>query len=572
LVVGALLLGLAFAQVKNPDTYTHVGLAGGVDSLDPSIAYDTASWDVMLQVYQTLIGYKGPTAGSDVVDKLEFVPQLATSWTVDTAGRVYTFTLRQGVKFHDGTTLNCADAEYSFRRQLVTINPDGPVWYLAEPLVGHDYNEADDLQFGFADIARAVRCDAQGRLVFNLVARDPAFVSKLASQAGVIFSKAWAIRNGEWDGTEATWANYIGWTKEDSYLNTRENGTGPYRLVSMDSNQTLMTRFDDYWGAAPALRNVIYRYVAEETARALALQNGDADSITINRATLQQVRGTPGTRVIDDLPSVTIGAIFFNQKITVEGNPDVGSARLDGRGIPADFFADIDVRKGFAYAFDEGALIRDVYLGKGVRLTGPLPTFYPGYDPNAPTYSFNLERAREHFRRAWGGRLWETGFQMTITYNTGNEIRQTIGQILKANIESLNPRFRIEVRGIEWPSYLDNYRQQKATAFILGWLPDYADADNYITPFLSASGTFGRRIGYDNPRMEALIQQARLEPDPAARDFLYAQIFKTAYEDVPLLVYPQQAEFRAIRTWLQGYYYNPMYNDTYVADLRKSGN
>ena len=133
------------------------------------------------------------------------------------------------------------------------------------------------------------------------------------------------------------------------------------------------------------------------------LSAGDADTISVERSQLSQLRGLPGIDIIDDLPTITMSpVVFFTFHINPVGNPHIGFGKLDGEGIPPDFFSDVDVRKGFAYALDYEAFIRDVNQGKGTQATGSIPKTLPGHDPDAPHYNHDLKRAERAFQTGLG--------------------------------------------------------------------------------------------------------------------------------------------------------------------------
>ena len=129
---------------------------------------------------------------------------------------------------------------------------------------------------------------------------------------------------------------------------------------------------------------------------------------------------------------------------------------------------------------------------------------------------------------------------MTISYNTGNTTRQTIAEILKANIEDLNPNFRINVRGIQWPDFLADRNDNRLPISIVGWIPDYADSDNYIHTFYHSEGFYGRLLNFKNEEIDSLIDQARSTTDPAERELLYKAVGSLGYEQVPFITYPSQ--------------------------------
>src|SRR5690606_31226844 len=124
--------------------------------------------------------------------------------------------------------------------------------------------------------------------------------------------------------------------------------------------------------------------------------------------------------------------------------------------------ADANIRKGFAYAFDYQTLIDEVFLGEAVQpVSLPLPGM-PGYDANAPHYTFDLAAAEAAFKAADldhdgipagddpEGDVWTTGFRVQMLYNLGNTSRQNVAEIMAANLAVVNPNFRVEVLGLPW--------------------------------------------------------------------------------------------------------------------------
>ncbi len=576
LAAGALALGLGFAATPK-DTFVHMTF-GEVDTLDPAQAYDTASGYILENIYETLYTYKGDSL-------TQFEPLLATGYEVSNDGKTYTFYLRKGVQFHSGNTMTCKDVEYSIQRLLVTNPGDSAGWFFAESLVGYDVNAKaaaeevlgknppqDKLQ-AFLDeywqkIDNSVECDGLYTVKFNLVKPDPSFFVKLMYTAASVIDSKWAIENGDWSGTKADWEEWIGKDLRQGYLHNHASGTGPYKLVKWDGKNVVAEAFDGYWGKKPAIKKVLVQVVNEQSTRIEALKRGDADRITINdRATLEsQVRGLPGVKVWEDpkwAPAVA-GAIFFNFDPSAKDNPYLGSGKLDGKGVPPNFFDDIHVRKAFAYSIDQDAIIEDLYLGKGVKLTMALPPSFLGYDPNLPIYNYDPDKAEAHFKKAFGGKLWKTGFEITILYNEGNTVRQTIAEMLKANIEELNPKFKINVKGVQWPDFIRAVSKRQLPIFVLGWGADYADPDNFIYTFYHSRGYYGNKISFKDDQINKWIEEARSITDSKKRAELYAKIGKRGYELVPFVPYPLPSPFIVTRSNIKGVYYNPMRSGAFL--------
>ena len=565
LLSGALLLGTipAAAASKNPDTYTYLTISDS-DSMDPAWAYDNSSDLIILNVYEPLVMFDKGSTEKLVPILSEKVPSRANG-LISADGMTYTFPIRKGVRFHDGSPMTPEDVKYSIQRFLLQDRAAGPSPLLLEPLVGASStrDEHDALRPRvWEDVDRAVSVRGDS-LVLRLPRPYAPLLSILATWSPVV-SKAWAVKNGDWDGTEQTWKKFNNPSKETSPFFERADGTGPFKLERWDrkTKEFLLTRNDQYWRAPAKLKNVVVKGVNEFGTRKLMLQAGDADAIWSDRPLLSQLQGLTGVQVLDDQPTVQMDPIvFFTFRINTVANAFVGSGRLDGDGIPPDFFADKDVRKGFAYAFDYKGFISDVYRGKGTQAHGAIPKSLPGYDPKQRTYEFDLKEAERHFRKAFDGKVWEQGFHFTIAYNSGNLPRQTVCQILKRNIEGLNPKFKIDVRNVEWPTFLDASNASKLPLFVLGWNADYPDPHNFAFPILHSQGNYPQIQRFKNPEMYRLIEEGERETNPAKRKELYARVQAIEFEEVPSLVFVDMLLYRTQRDWVRGWYNNPIFPD-----------
>jgi len=560
-----LMAAAAFAQTPK-DTYVEDEF-GSIDTLDPAQSYDTSSSEVIQNVYQTLYFYKGAS-------NADYVPQLATDYKVSQDGKTYTYTLRKGVTFHNGDPFTCADVAYSIKRAVITNNAQSGDWILAGPLTGQTANAKDalgknataaDFQKYYNTLDSAVTCPDPYTAVFHLQQADPTFFSRMMFGAASIVDKKWAIANGQWDGTEATWQKWIGYDLHNGYLQDHMNGTGPYQMVQWVPGQKFVAKaYANYWGSQPAIQNVLINRDKEVSTRILNIQKGNADYIDLGSlADLKQLQGSPGVKIWNEKgdqgwSSAVVDAIFLNENITTANNPNVGSGKLDGNGIPSDFFSDRDARLCFNYSFDRQAYTQQVLLGMGRKLTMALPPSFLGYDPNVPTYSLDLEKAKQHCQAAWGGKLWQNGMKMTLLYNTGNTARQTAVEILKSNLEYMNPKFNITTRGVAWPDFIKQASQHTMVAYALGWAPDYADPVDYINVFYAKGGYYADEIGFSNPQINQLSEQAATETNPDIRKVIYSQIGNLAYQQAPIILLPQARAILVTRSDLKGVYYNSL--------------
>jgi len=235
----------------------------------------------------------------------------------------------------------------------------------------------------------------------------------------------------------------------------------------------------------------------------------------------------------------------------------VWSGKLDGEGIPSDFFDDPDVRKGFAHAFDHDTYVKDAFLGYAETPNSPVPKGLPYRDASLPIYEYDMRKAEEHLKKAWGGRVWEKGFKLSILYNTGNDQREIACQMIEENVESLNPKFQIEIQNVDWGNYLNMMVQKKCGLFVIGWVMDYPDPHNFVHPYMHSRGTFAEWQNYSNPEVDKLVTKGIKTVDPGMREDIYYEIEKTYYTDIPGFMLSQSLYRVHVRDWISGYFWNP---------------
>ncbi len=252
-------------------------------------------------------------------------------------------------------------------------------------------------------------------------------------------------------------------------------------------------------------------------------------------------------------------------------NQFIGSGQLDGNGIPANFFSDIHVRKAFNYCFDWDTYINEVLNGEAVQNIGPLIPGMLGYDPNGPHYSYDPDKCAEEFKQAWDGKLWDTGFRMQIAYNTGNDTRRIIAEILQQNIADVNDKFQIEIIALPWPTFLRNIRSGKLPLFVSGWLEDIHDPHNWAQPFMI--GTYAHRQNLPDDmiaKFKELVDKGVAETDPAKRAEIYKKLGQLDYENAIAIRGAVATGRHYEQKWVQGWYYNPIYPGNYYYALSKA--
>jgi len=309
----------------------------------------------------------------------------------------------------------------------------------------------------------------------------------------------------------------------------------------------------------------ILRVVQEWSTRRLQLTQGDLDVAYVPETQYSAMLEEDVITAYQDLPTLNVNGIHFNYDIDTSGdNPLAGSGELDGEGVPAGFFDDIDVRRAFRYAFDSNALIEEALEGNARNPVTPVPYGLAFKNEDLEVPEHNMELAEEHFRQAHDGALWENGFKFEILYNEGNDVRQIASRIVAENVGSINDKFQIETRAVPWPEFLDKIRNSTMPMFIIGWLPDYPDADNFVTPFMhSTKGTFAAWAHYENARADELIDRGGTILNEDERREIYYELQDIYLEDVTSIMITQPLETWFFQDYVQGVHFNPMYSSEF---------
>ncbi|MFI5361847.1 MAG: ABC transporter substrate-binding protein [Elusimicrobiota bacterium] len=568
LAVLGLLLGGAAVPARadaDPQSLTYA-VSTDVDSLDPDWAYDATSQFPILQMYEGLVGFDGAAMDAFVPLIASVVPN-ASNGFLSPDGLTYRFPLRGGVKFHDGAAMTPEDVRYSLLRFMLTDRAGGPSALLLEPLIGRrgvlgDDGRPDPDVFDLAD--RAVSVEG-GAIVLRLQRPFAPLLSVLAGFAPVV-SKAYVAAHGGWDGRRETWAAAWNVPKEKAALYAGDAGTGPFKLVSWDRDlkRLVLGRNDAYWRSPAHLARATILTVEEPKARRRLLESGEADAAQVDPRSLPFFEAVPGVVVDKGLPlTETNSVIFFNFKIEPRDNPWIGSGRLDGQGVPPDFFADLAVRKGFAFAFDDAAYIKTGFQGLAVPARGPIPLglgyAMPGHDTaDQHGLPYSLDEAAKSLRSAHGGDIWANGFLLPMAYPDGNPDRRLACRLLAEGLAKVNPKFRVDCRGIAQTKLLQELLAHRLSAFVYRWALDYPDPHNAVEPILHSTGYFGSALSYSNPRADAMLDAASAESDPNQRKRDYSELSALALYDVPAIFTVETTGALARRVKVQNWLHNPM--------------
>lgn len=314
----------ASATTKNPTTFVEATF-GDVDTLDSALAYDTASGEILASIYDTLVFYDGDKPGT-------FVPRLAAEMpTISEDGMTYSFTLRPGVTFSDGSPLLASDVAFTFERGLLQGGGASPQWLLSEPFLGVGNQDIsymiDPTGAMWDDVAglqatdpaklksvcedlktKFVADDAAGTITMQLATPWGPFLATIASFWGSINSANWVAANGGWDGSCDTWQNFYGMVSADDPLSKIAMGTGPYVLDHWTpGTEIVLTANPTYWGTPPAMTRVVIQNVAEWSTRFAELQTGDADVAAVPVESRSQANALVGQLSVYDPVTMSYG-------------------------------------------------------------------------------------------------------------------------------------------------------------------------------------------------------------------------------------------------------------------------
>jgi len=510
-------------SIKNPNTIVNYTI-GDPETLDPAVAYDSASIDIINQIYDRLVMYKGG-------DTSTFYPALAVNWTVSNDSKVWTFHLRKGVKFSNGNPFTAEDVKYSFNRVL-KMNQD-PSWILSQCM---DLNSTEVLD----------------NYTVRITLTQPygGFLPVLAfSIASIVDKETVEAHGGVVEDTENDW------------MREHAIGTGPYKLHHWThKTEVVLEKNEYYWGGweGKHVDRVVIKIAEEAATRILALKNGDADFAYIPLNNVEDVKGVKGI-------TYSIGPSYNIVLCIMKNNSD------------NKFMADKNVRKALSYAFNYESAIKDAYSGYLTRLPGAIPKGMPYYETQnngTPVYNYNLTKAEEildaagYTRNDDGYRFNGTTFR--IFYNAGNEERQKMALSFQQELEKIGIVSSVTAEG--WPQLLNRMRSSSEWDFIfMGWMPDYNDPDDYIAPIIGSADIEGDAFhhGWKNKTVDDLILQARYSVDPEVRRDAYEKAFQIYINDPPVIFVGQNMEVHFQRDWVQGYVYNPVvefyYYDYYKA-------
>ena len=502
LLIAVLLVLASFAgQAQAEKTLVIAIAADPAGGLDPEAVLNNTCGFIMATIYDSLVKYKPGT--------VDVEPGLAKSYESSADGLTWTFHLREGVKFHDGTPFNAPNYVKTLKRLLDKQDPDsifntGPV----ESFIEDTYDE-----------------------VASYTALDDNTVQfKLKQPAGPFLNNLAMV----WNGVVSPAA--VSKFKKD--FRQHPVGTGPFIFKEWRPNdQVVLDANPNYWGGKPKVDHIIFKVIPDAQAALLAIKRGDI-------------------HILADVGVQTVPAVKSDPNLVVVTQPGL---TVSGIGLTVDnkYFADKRVRQALNYAVDKETLDKTLYQGLAIGLTSPLPTSQWGWDKNLKGYPYDPEKAKKLLAEAGYPNGFETellSYSSPRGYNpAGAELAVAIqGYLAKVGVKA-------NIRKQEMGAFLAEIRSGKyQNMFTVGWSGDNGDPDNFLWDlFASPAMPVGDTSHYKNPEVDKLLLEGRQISDHAKRVAIYEKAQKLILDDAPWIFVNQTLQVRVTRKEVNGYELNP---------------
>ena len=530
--LGVALMVAAVGSGAGKQRGTTLVYAGTADPtyLDPALVSDGESFRITKQIFEGLVELRPGTT--------RIQPRLATSWRIGRDGRTYTFRLRRGVRFHDGTPFNAAAVCANFNRWYNFRGPfqDASASYYYRALFGgFRRNEGPGLRRG---LYRS--CSARGNYtaVIRLTRRSGPFLGSLVISSFAMQSPTAMRRYGANQGEIRGGV----FRPTGTYAFRHPTGTGPFRFESWTVGQrVVLVRNNRYWGQKARVARLIVRPISNNTARLQALQSGELQVYDIVAPEhLRTLRQSRNLKVLNR-PPFNVGYVTINSSRPPTNN--------------------LLVRRAIAHGLNRAQVVRAYYAGRGrVAHTFQPPNLF-GYAANVPKYPFNPARSRALLRRA--GLSLPVTIEFWYPTNISRPYMPNPSlnfQAFRASLEQSG--FRVVPRSAPWrPEYVERVNGGTAGNLnLIGWTGDYGHPDNFLGTFFQKDSP---QFGFRNRTITSLLDRAEAELDTKKRDALYRQANKVIMDFLPGVPYVHTSPALGFEQRVRGYIPSPIGTDPF---------
>ena len=499
--------------------------------LDPALVSDGESFRATEQIYEGLVQL--------VPGKTTIKPELARSWKISKDGKTYTFFLRQGVKFHDGTPFNAAAVCANFNRWY---NFSGPfqdasaTFYYQSIFSGFRKNESKDLG---KPLYRSCRAKGRNTAIIKLTRTNGPFLPSLSLSAFSMQSPTAMRRYG---ANQGELRNGV-FRPTGSYAFEHPTGTGPFRFVSWKIGEKLeLAEYKGYKGDNKAkLARVIIRPIPTATGRLQALQSGEVNAYDLaDPAHLSTIRSNSSLKVLNR-PSFNVAYVTINA-----AKPPMDK---------------LNVRKAVAYGLDRSKVVQSFYAGRAVVAHEFMPPGLLGYEPKVVRYPFNPERSKSLLRAA--GLTLPVEIDFWYPTNISRPYMPNPKLNFEAFAASLEQSgFKVNAHSAPWrPDYVAKVNEGSAGHLnLIGWSGDYGDPDNFVGTFFQ---DYNPQFGFRNAKITNLLNRGEAEFNLKRRAAIYKAVNREIMKFVPGVPYAHTRPALGMQKRVQNYIASPTGSDRF---------
>ena len=441
--------------------------------------YYTVALNVFDRLVETEVDHDG---------NMRIVPALAESWTVSDDGCSYTFCLREGVTFSNGSTLTSSDVLYTLTRLLT--HPDACNQDIIREIAG-----APQLEAGETDRLEGFSILSDREFVITLAQPFEPFLSCLAMPAASILDQETMEAIGENFGTDPACTI----------------GTGPYILQSWEPGKgMLLTRNPIFWDDPPPNGGLDFRFITEAEEQRLMFENGELDILDLDN--------------LGDTAEFFFHGDIYQERLCEAQQIGINYIALNESVKPLD---DVRVRKALQLSLDRQMLLDAVYSGRGTLENGIFPRGLKGFDPDLPGIPYDPEAAAQLLAEAG----YADGFDLTVCVKSSSTLWERELMDMTASMwEKIGVRSTIEV--MDESEFMALRKSGELPCYTARWDADYNDPDNFIYTFFgSAENTTFRSLCYPREDVMLRVRQARTISDEAVRMQEYQALEQTIIQE-----------------------------------------
>ena len=490
---------------------------GSPENFTPALNTTGTSFDAARPIYDKLTQFQ---RGSTVVE-----PGLAESWSVSPDGKVFTFKLRGGVKFHSGVNnfkptrdFNADDVLFSFERQWKADHPYAKV-------SGGKYDYFADM--GLPDDVEAIEKVDALTVRFKLKRANVTMLANLAMDFASIHS--------------AEYADMLAKQNKKEQFDQLPVGTGPFSFVAYQKDAVIRFKANPgYWGP-PSERalvdDLVYAITPDPTARYSKLKAGECHFVIAPRpADLPEMQKDASLKIINQ-PGLNIAYWAFNTQ-----KPP---------------FDKKEVRQAFSMAIDKAAIIRDVYLGSGQAAKNLIPPTLWSYNEAVKDYAYDTAKAKDLLARSGVKTPLEIDLWYMPVQRPYNPNAKRIAEMMQSDLAKIGVNAKLVT--YEWGEYRKRMQQGEHITGMLGWTGDNGDPDNFF--FLrgcDAARPGGQNLSkWCNKDFDSRLVKAREVADVKERTRLYQEMQVIENADAPDMKIAHSIVFEAMRKEVNGYKQSP---------------